>query len=130
MPEAVIRFAVEFLSFPLEPHSEALQEAESASEPLQDAESASEPLQDAESASEPLQDAESHSEPQQDVESHSDPLQDVERIKEELYSAKEGSKKLKDSVQQLEGVVRDLREECSTQKREVGVLMQLLNYNA
>ncbi|KAK8773673.1 hypothetical protein V5799_011793 [Amblyomma americanum] len=71
-----------------------------------------------------------HSEALQDLESHSDNLRDVERVKEELYSAKEENKKLKDSVQQLEGAVRDLREECSTQKRKVGVLMQLLNYNA
>lgn len=69
---------------------------------------------------------ETHSEALKDADSHSEDLQDVERIKKELCSAKEENKKLKDRVQQLESVVRDLREECSTQKRKVGVLMQLL----
>lgn len=54
----------------------------------------------------------------------------TEFMKKELTGAKEENKKLKESVQQLESVVRDLREQCSTLQRKVGVLMQLLHYKA
>lgn len=54
----------------------------------------------------------------------------TESMSKALAGTKEENRKLKESVQQLESVVRDQQVQCCAQERKISILMQLLHYKA